>query len=506
MDYKKLYIEKNDFLGNHYTELEPLEFYRELFPAGSFERAGHPEDGKANGIISIIEEKTAKNRIIFDDLQTVEELKGQAFAVAAPISYAGRRRVAAAARWLYAITIDLDGVGMQQLNDLLYEMENKVLPFASYIINSGHGLHLYYKLEEPIALYPNLHRRLTEWKYALTRKVWNRYTSTYNPDQIQYQGIFQGYRIVGSASKLGADYPVKAFKTGGAVSVEYLNRFIEKEEDKLHKWKYQDESNRFEEAAAKYPDWAEKVKEREQKLGAELFAECMTKNPELRKKLEADPREPGAWVLSYIKEFAPEWYRDIIKKEAAKKEAKRWTTNRAMYSWWLKKIYNDATLGHRYHCICVLAAIAIKCEISEEELRFNCLELLEHFEKLTKEESNHFTLDDIEAAMNTYQESYVKFSRAAAEKLTGIKIPKTRRNGKKRAQHLEIARAIQDVKNKQAGKNWRDGNGRPKGSGTAELDVLRFRMANPEAKPKDCIKATGLSKNTVYKWWGNYEN
>jgi hypothetical protein len=124
MDYKKLYIEKNDFLRNHYTELEPLEFYRELFPAGSFERAGHPEDGKANGIISIIEEKTAKNRIIFDDLQTVEELKGQAFAVAAPISYAGRRRVAAAARWLYAITIDLDGVGMQQLNDLLYEMEN----------------------------------------------------------------------------------------------------------------------------------------------------------------------------------------------------------------------------------------------------------------------------------------------------------------------------------------------------------------------------------------------
>ncbi|MBR4847268.1 MAG: hypothetical protein IKV08_03605, partial [Phascolarctobacterium sp.] len=376
MKYKELYIEKNNWLKENYPELQPQEFYREIFPAGSFERSGHPEDRKANGIISIIEEKTAVNRIVFDDLQTVEELKGQAFAVAAPISYAGRRRTAAAARWLYAIAIDLDGVGMQQLSDLLYQMENGILPFASYIVNSGHGLHIYYKLEEPIALYPNMHRRLTEWKYSLTRKVWNRYTSTYNPDQIQYQGIFQGYRIVGSASKLGADYPVKAFRTGRAVSVEYLNSFIDEEAEKLHKWKYQDESNRFEEAAAKYPDWAEKVKERERKLGAELFAECMKKNPELRKKLDKDPREPGAWVLSYIEEFDKEWYRDIIKKEAAKKEAKRWTTNRAMYDWWLKKIYSGATVGHRYHCICVLAAIAIKCEISEEELRTNCIELL----------------------------------------------------------------------------------------------------------------------------------
>lgn len=33
--------------------------------------------------------------------------------------------------------------------------------------------------------------------------------------------------------------------------------------------------------------------------------------------------------------------------------------------------------------------------------------------------------------------------------------------------------------------NWREGNGRPKGSGTKA----------------DCIRMTGISKSTVLKWW-----
>ena len=60
---KQLYKLKNEWLGQFFEEVKPKEFYRAVFPEGSFERAGHFEDGKANGIITIVENDKAKNRI-----------------------------------------------------------------------------------------------------------------------------------------------------------------------------------------------------------------------------------------------------------------------------------------------------------------------------------------------------------------------------------------------------------------------------------------------------------
>ena len=51
MDYlRDLYREKNEHLGKFLEPVTPFEFYREIFPVGSFERKGHFEDEKGNGI------------------------------------------------------------------------------------------------------------------------------------------------------------------------------------------------------------------------------------------------------------------------------------------------------------------------------------------------------------------------------------------------------------------------------------------------------------------------
>ena len=73
---KQLYKLKNEWLGQFFEEVKPKEFYRAVFPEGSFERKGHFEDGKANGIITIVENDKAKNRIVFDDLSVIDEVKG----------------------------------------------------------------------------------------------------------------------------------------------------------------------------------------------------------------------------------------------------------------------------------------------------------------------------------------------------------------------------------------------------------------------------------------------
>ena len=41
---KQLFKMKNEWLGQFYEEVKPRDFYRAVFPEGSFEREGHPED------------------------------------------------------------------------------------------------------------------------------------------------------------------------------------------------------------------------------------------------------------------------------------------------------------------------------------------------------------------------------------------------------------------------------------------------------------------------------
>ena len=62
---KQLFKMKNEWLGQFYEEVKPKDFYRAVFPEGSFEREGHPEDEKCNGVLTVIEGEKARNYIVF---------------------------------------------------------------------------------------------------------------------------------------------------------------------------------------------------------------------------------------------------------------------------------------------------------------------------------------------------------------------------------------------------------------------------------------------------------
>ena len=67
---KQLFKMKNEWLGQFYEKVEPKDFYRAVFPKGSFEREGHPEDEKCNGVLTVIEGEKARNYIVFDELNS----------------------------------------------------------------------------------------------------------------------------------------------------------------------------------------------------------------------------------------------------------------------------------------------------------------------------------------------------------------------------------------------------------------------------------------------------
>lgn len=453
---KQLYKLKNELLQEHFEQVTPSAFYRDVFPEGSLGERGNRELRRPNLIFTMTHQKDdktyARNTIVFDDLKELEETKGAEFAITSPVTYRGRNRTAANAHHLWGFCIDLDGVGMDQLQDLLFQVENDVLPAPTYLVNSGHGLHVYYLLEEPVPLHQYLHQPLNDFKHGLTKIVWNAYTSFIDTEKRQFQGIFQGFRMPGSQSKLGKRYPVVAFRVGNKTSIDILNRYVE-DEYRLTAWhEYQ---LPLAEAKERYPEWYQKV------------------------IVEGDKRR-RKWDIAG-KVHGPNPY--------------------ALYDWWLSKIRAGAFDGNRYNCIATLVTFAVKCDIDKDWVLNDALELVPWLNSLTQTSKNPFTKQDVYDAFTYFDDSFATYSISAIEARTKIQIERNKRNGQRQKDHLEEARAIRDIRMRRQGRDWREGNGRPKGSGTAEEKVAAYRAEHPEASVTEVARALGISRTTVYKWW-----
>lgn len=444
INWEALYQEKNEYLQRFYEEVTPFEFYRELFPVGSFEREGHWEDQKPNGLALIIKgSRKAYHRVITDGLEILEELFKEDFVIASPISYFGERRLGRNARYVYALAFDLDGVEMQHLYDLLHQMKEEVTPKATYIVNSGRGLHLYYFLQEPIPMYPKNQNFLRQLKIALTRIIWNKYTS--NRPEPETQSILQGYRMVGTPSKLGKEYPVRAFRISDRVTVEYMMKFV------------------------------------------------IPTNGDLQRVKEAY-EGVSKLTLADAARLYPEWYdRRIVRKEPRG----QWHIKPDLYYWWLERLKREIREGHRYNGVLALAVYAQKCpDITEEQLRADAYSLIPILDKMTTDPKNHFTEDDVQDALEAYNDedndTYIHWRRDYIKHLTALEMPVNKRNGRKQAAHLIRARGLQAIDYPEG--TWR-------GKQSQEGTVRAYLMEHPGARKCDVIRGTGLSRPTVYKYY-----
>lgn len=430
-----------EYLQTYFEEVPPRGFYRSIFPPGELEEHGKQETGRYNAVaVELLprakENVNARRHIITDDLKLFDELlKSENFIIISPISYAGRSRVAANARFMYAIAIDLDGITEEHyLRDLFFQMENGFLPQPTYTVFSGTGIHLYYQLEQPLPCFKNIVKQLAELKKALTKKVWNKYTTELY-DKPQIESLFQGFRMVGGITKDGGR--TRAFATGKAVSIEYLNGFVE-EHARVKEYTY-------------------------------------------KSKL----------TLEAAKKKYPEWYQSRI---VEKKQRGVWTTKQDLFYWWERQIQTGAAVGHRYFCIMVLAIYAKKAGIDREELERVAFELVKPFDRLTQEQTNRFTREDVLAALEMYNDNYITFPIDSIVNLTDIPIEKNKRNYRRQELHLKIARANKAIL-KEAGEM------KPEGRPTKKAEVKQWRQQHPDGTKAECIEETGISKPTVYKYW-----
>mgnify|MGYP000694867375 CR=1 FL=1 len=127
-EWKSAYREKEALmLERGYPEVSPYDFYRELFPAGSLQQ--EPEDGKGNIIATQIR-PSGKGRtrqwVIGDSLDLLDKVIGDTYGMIPPISFYGKTHSKEMAHELFAVAIDVDYVGKQQLKNLLKQFGNGV--------------------------------------------------------------------------------------------------------------------------------------------------------------------------------------------------------------------------------------------------------------------------------------------------------------------------------------------------------------------------------------------
>lgn len=459
-----------EWLGKYFDEISPKEFYRTIFPEGSFQKKGEQVLGEYNGIIvSVTRQKRSdgspviKRYIVTDDLEAIDQVcQTDDFCIMSPLSYAGKTRIADHARVLYGFAVDLDHIRMKDEDPIgLRTLWNNHIegvdriPKPTFIVSSGTGLHLYYVLTEPIALYKDIARRLQGLKRDLTSLIWHdTIVDIKSVNDIQQEGIYQGFRIPGTITKKG-DRAI-AFQTGEKITIGDLLRYTEG------------------------------FREGRERLEEKHF---------LKKK---------DLTIQKAQELFPEWFEKRIQRGEPKGV---WHISRNVYEWWKDQIRKGAVVGHRYYCMMMLAVYAQKCSmfdpkhnpdpVTREELEKDAFELMDHMESLTNSEENHFTTGDVLDALEAFNEKWITYPRNSIEYRSGIRIDANKRNGRKQADHLRRARAVQMIDYPNG--EWREGNGRKPKKDIVEEWLLR----NPEGSKADCVRETGLSKPTVYKWWKN---
>ena len=419
-----------DYRGYGCWRYNPIVFYQEVV------------DGQ----------KKNRHRIILkEDDESLRFLSGRKFAIMSPITYVGRNNTQENARYLYALAFDLDGVSLRKHHKMFDLVKRGMMPMPNLIVNSGHGYHLYYLLEDPVPLHPVIVPLLNRLKHGMTNILWNMGTSEL--EDRQYQSILQSFRLPGTLTKFGK--PIRAFVCPGVgrYTLEDLNKYL---------YTY--------------------------KLSPEVLSICTGKAK----------YNPKGVTLSEAERMWPEWYFSRVVQK--KRVGRKWHVNRAVYDWWhntLLSAGDEIKVHHRYWCILTLVIYAVKCDIPRDEVLADALALVPKMDSYTDTEDNRFTEDDVHDAMLAYDENYNKWPIKTIEDTTLFRIERKRRNGRPQEEHVKMMSLIRDNISFPDG-SWRKGNGRK-----AQGDIVRqWREENPNNKNKSqCAKETGLDRKTVRKWW-----
>ena len=398
----------------------PAEFYRDMFPQGALDKTGEMKKGKYTAIIRRVNKSSL---YLHDDLAALSELSQDDAAYISPIGYAGKCQNDKLARELYALVIRLN-LPEDATGDTIRKT------FRSYKCSTKH---------------------YTETKQDGTKRIVDIKEDT-NPCEPTY--------LVASGKDLYLyymlEYPVPMFENF-AKTLETIKTYLSKQvhlnctcacNREISKPVQKDIYN-------KYPA-----------VGTMVAGElCQAYKVGRRWSVyDLNALVPKSKMLHYKpKGVAPK---------------PTWVCSDKFYDSYIRRVEDNLDIALP-GCLEALASYACKCWIDEEKYkvdRFNLYKLLstKYTTQVLDEHQSHAKslYEGNENMLKTWTVDYL-------EKITGIPIPRNKRNGRTQKQHLKMVHE----------------------SMSKEQEIAQFRKDNPSSTIDDCVAALGISKKTVKKWW-----
>lgn len=466
---------KNEILSGCFDEVNPFTFYETVFSDkdiytdtcivsyGSNEKMPLV---KANPI-----EKTTKVLTI-EEMITSSVEYGNVYV--APATFFRNCNITKCLKSLYAIVVDFDGDKRGVSVDLLKWLLERIfengddLPSPTFVTNSGKGLHLFWVFDKPVPMFNENKRTMSELYKAIHQKL-----ADYNAKP-QKHHFAQAYRVVGSRTKLNKT--TTAFRTGEVLPAETLLRDFGIEKAII---------------------WNEGKKKEKMEPSESMLK--LADNIEKTLGIVCENKDDWDYVHTYIsenKKAFSEMFKLNQSERFRKNDGAGWGSP-LWYATMKDRIIRDTPEGNRYTSLMALTVIGYKCNIPFEEVKKDIDEIIIKWQMRPKSFEVRFHDEYRNRIDNMYSEKFKKVRKVQLEEWLGFKMnSSSRRNGRPQKQHLKLARFARDM-NYEDSNGWINKNGAP-----SKKDIVReWRASHPDGRKADCIRDTGLTKPTVYKWW-----
>lgn len=424
------------------------------------------------------DEEKSKTKIYKIDVDDIADYLHQNNVALSPCLFHNNWRRKNLMNYVSAFVLDIDKLRPMNLQRFFMLFDEGRLLRPTFIANSGSGVHFYYLLDKmlPVDSVNN------EANNLIATEI---YTRLYDDvilkekwEDAQRHWIGQDYRVVNSMTKL--NLISRIYKTGEIYSADWFIQHYDIQIDRTKNYASKQQI-RYANSIAK----ALKIEEPDYSDAHATF-EFINQNKDAAYQVRETRRQRRAAKAK--------------KNKAKKNKPGSWYRNTLFH------MRDHTRAGFRFSSLKAIAIIAFKEQIPRDVFVSDLWDLAYYWENLNWH-GDKFNLKNVKDIERLYDNG-LKYSHTRPEKLeewlgypfknVGVK---SRKNPLPQKDHLEEARMIRDFRMKRAGRKWDENNGRKPGTYTKEQIVKDWREAHPEGRKADCVRDTGLSKPTVYKWW-----